>query len=209
MKKLVGVFAAMALLGSGAAFANDDKTKPQQDSAAQGGSGTSGTTGSTQGGSMQQDSSMGGSGSTMGSTSPSMGTNAMGQKELSGKVVKAESSKVFVQDAQGAVVTLDIDKSTTFTDPTLKKAKDLKEGQEIRASFEVKETKNMAKSISLSGTGGAGTDVMTPDPSINEGTLDTPPVDDPGTGGSGMGTDKSKDMGTGTGDKSTSPDTQY
>ncbi|MCP3163889.1 hypothetical protein [Myxococcus qinghaiensis] len=208
MKKLVGVFAAMALLGSGAAFANDDKTKPQQDSAAQGGSGT---TGSTQGGSMRQDSSMGGSGSTMGSTSPSMGTNAMGQKELSGKVVKAESSKVFVQDAQGAVVTLDIDKSTTFTDPTLKKAKDLKEGQEIRASFEVKETKNMAKSISLSGTGGAGTDVMTPDPSINEGTMDTPatpaPMDDPGTGGSGMGTDKSKDLGTG--DKSTSPDTQY
>ncbi|MFY2557577.1 hypothetical protein ACN469_08120 [Corallococcus terminator] len=208
MKKLIGVFTAMALMGSGAALASDDTMKPQQDIPAQGGSGTSGTTGSTQDGSMPQDSSMGGSGNTMG-TSPTMGTNAMGQKELSGKVVKAESSKVFVQDAQGAVVTLDIDKSTTFTDPTLKKAKDLKEGQEIRASFEVKETKNMAKSISLSGTGGAGTDVMKPDPSINDSTLDTPPapVEDPGTGGSGMGTDKSKDMGTGTGDKSTTPDT--
>lgn len=128
MKKLVGVFAAMALLGSGAALANDDKTKPQQDTAAQGGSGTSGSMGSTQSGSMQQDSSVGGSGMA---TSPSMGTNAMGQKELSGKVVRAESTKVYVKDAQGAVVTLDIDKSTTFTDPTLKKAKDLKEGQEI------------------------------------------------------------------------------
>lgn len=70
----------------------------------------------------------------------------------------------------------------------------------------------MAKSISLSGTGGAGTDAMTPDPSINEGTMDTGTQgtqDNLGTGGSSMGTDKNKDMGTSTGDKSTNPDTQY
>ncbi|QSQ16778.1 hypothetical protein [Myxococcus landrumensis] len=176
MKKLVGICAALALLGSGSALAKDDPNKPQP----QGSSG-----------SMQHDTSMGGSGAPMGSSS------AMGQKELSGKVVKAESSKVFVQDAQGAVVTLDIDKSTMFTDPTLKKAKDLKEGQEIRASFEVKETKNMAKSISLSGTGGTGKDVMSPDSSINEGT-----------GGSGMDADKDRDMGgSDSGNKSTQPDT--
>ncbi|WP_342380839.1 hypothetical protein NVS55_14340 [Myxococcus stipitatus] len=176
MKKLVGICAALALLGSGSALAKDDPNKPQPQP--QGSSG-----------SMQHDTSMGGSGSTMGS--------AMGQKELSGKVVKAESSKVFVQDAQGAVVTLDIDKSTMFTDPTLKKAKDLKEGQEIRASFEVKETKNMAKSISLSGTGGTGKDVMSPDSSINDGT-----------GGSGMDADKDRDMGdSDSGNKSTQPDT--
>jgi len=198
MKKLVGVFAAMAILGSGAALA-DDKTKTQQDTSAQGGSGTSGS------GSMQHDSSMGGSGSMMGQSS-------MGQKELNGKVVKTESSKVFVQDAQGAVVPLDIDRSTQFTDPSLKKAKDLKEGQEIRASFEVKETKNMAKSISLSGTGGAGTDVMSPDSSINQGsgTTGTGTQDDMG-GTGGSGSDKTKDSsmnGTGS-DKSTNPDNTY
>ncbi|MCE9666623.1 S1 domain-containing protein [Myxococcus stipitatus] len=198
MKKLVGVFAAMAILGSGAALA-DDKTKTQQDTSAQGGSGTSGT------GSMQHGSSMGGSGSTMGQSS-------MGQKELNGKVVKTESSKVFVQDAQGAVVPLDIDRSTHFTDPSLKKAKDLREGQEIRASFEVKETKNMAKSISLSGTGGAGTDVMSPDSSINQGsgTTGTGTQDDMGgTGGSGSTKTKDSSMnGTGS-DKSTNPDNTY
>ncbi|MCP3097606.1 hypothetical protein LZ198_01810 [Myxococcus sp. K15C18031901] len=198
MKKLVGVFAAMAILGSGAALA-DDKTKTQQDTSAQGGSGTSGS------GSMQHDSSsMGGSGS-----GSMMGSSSMGQKELSGKVVKTETSKVFVQDAQGAVVPLDIDRTTQFTDPNLKKAKDLKEGQEIRASFEVRETKNMAKSISLSGTGGAGTDVMSPDSSINQGTGTTGSPDDQGTGGSGM--DKSKDSSTNSSgsDKSTNPDNTY
>ncbi|MCK8496163.1 hypothetical protein [Myxococcus fulvus] len=209
MKKLIGIFAALTLVGSGTALAGDDKNKPQTDTSAQGGSGTSGSTSMPQDSTMQPGSSVGGSGSTMGS-------NAMGQKELSGKVVKTESSKVFVQDAQGAVVPLDIDKSTMFTDPTLKKAKDLKEGQEIRASFEVKETKNMAKSISLSGTGGAGTDVMTPDSSINQGTqpqddgtLDTGgTLDEPGTGGSGMDSSKNRDLGGDTsGDKSTSPDT--
>lgn len=187
MKKLVGICAALALLGTGTALAKDDPNKQNQGSSAQGGSG-----------SMQQDTSMGGSGSSMGSSSTMGSSSAMGQKELSGKVVKADSTKVFVQDAQGAVVPLDIDKSTQFTDPMLKKAKDLKEGQEIRASFEVKETKNMAKSISLSGTGGTGKDVMSPDSSINEGT-----------GGSGMEHDKnSGDMGgSDSGNKSTQPDT--
>ncbi|MCP3060528.1 hypothetical protein LXT21_17235 [Myxococcus sp. K38C18041901] len=214
MKKLIGIFAALALVGSGTALAGDDKNKPQTDTSAQGGSGTSGTSSMPQDSTMQPGSSVGGSGSTMG-TGSTMGSNAMGQKELSGKVVKTESSKVFVQDAQGAVVPLDIDKGTMFTDPTLKKAKDLKEGQEIRASFEVKETRNMAKSISLSGTGGAGTDVMQPDSSINQGTgtqdngsLDTGTTHEPGTGGSGMDSTKNQDLGGDTSkDKGTSPDT--
>lgn len=167
MKKLVGVFATIALLGSGAAFANEDKNKPQQDPAsAQGGSGTAGSQGT------QSDPAMGGSGS-----SASTGTqSAMGQKELTGKVVKADNKMVWV-DHMGAVVPLSVDKSTQFTDPNLKRARDLQPGQEIRASYEVQETKNVARSISMSGTGGSGSgDVMSPDSSINQGQ---------GTGGSG------------------------
>ncbi|WP_426750639.1 RNA-binding protein [Myxococcus sp. Y35] len=196
MKKLVGVFATIAMLGSGTALANNDENKPKDSSAAQGGSGQVGQT------EIQQDSTtierettttpgtsgVGGSGTT--------GQQAnMGQKELNGRVVKAESDKIFV-DMQGAVVPLEVDRSTTFSDPTLKKAKDLRPGQEIRASYEVKETKNVAKSISLSGTGGAGDSTLTPDSSINQ---------DSNTGGSGQDTHE----GTGgSGDDSTmNPDT--
>ena len=67
------------------------------------------------------------------------------------------------------------------------------EGQEIRASFQVKDEKNMATSISpSSGTGGSGSDPMAPDSSINEGT-----------GGSGM---DDKNQGTGN-DSTMNPDT--
>ncbi|MFP2907023.1 RNA-binding protein [Pyxidicoccus sp. 3LFB2] len=217
MKKLVGVFATIALLGSGAALADDDKNKPpQQDpSSAQGGSGAAGSESLPQDSSMQQDPAtqdpaMGGSGATQddpamggsGSTQsdPAMGGSgaAMGQKELTGKVVKAESKMVWV-DMQGTVVPLKVDKTTTFGDANIKRAKDLQVGQEIRASYEVKETDNVAKSISMSGTGGSGSgDVMSPDSSINEGTGGTgleedkgmqspeaPPSSDPGMGGSG------------------------
>ena len=110
------------------------------------------------------------------------GQSAMGQKELTGKVIKADSKTVYV-DHMGAVVPLKVDKSTQFSDPNLKRAKDLQPGQEIRASYEVKETENVAKNISMSGTGGSG-DVMSPDSSINEGT-----------GGSGLEEDKDLDTG--------------
>ncbi|GHG97741.1 RNA-binding protein [Comamonas sp. JC664] len=209
MKKLVGVFATIAMLGSGAALANNDENKPK-DTSAQGGSGQVGTT------EIQRDTTttvqsestvpsenepgLGGSG-TMGQHA------AMGQKELNGRVVKAESDKIFV-DMQGAVVPLEIDRGTTFSDPALKKAKDLRPGQEIRASYEVKDTKNVAKSISLSGTGGAGDEALTPDSSINQDNnmggsgLDTHKNDD-GTGGAGH---ESGTLNPDTG-SSTSPDT--
>ncbi|RKH36786.1 hypothetical protein [Corallococcus llansteffanensis] len=171
MKKLIGVFASVALLGSGAAFAQSGSTaqEPQQQPS---------TTEPAQGGS--------------GSAQPSSGMT--GANELTGKVVKSESKKVYISSANGAVVPLDINSKTQFTDPSLKNAKSLKEGQEIRASFEVKDEKNMATSIAPSqgaGTGGSGTDVMSPDPSINEGT-----------GGSGM-EDPNKDVD----DTSLNPDT--
>ncbi|RKG65470.1 hypothetical protein D7V80_23310 [Corallococcus sp. CA054B] len=171
MKKLIGVFASVALLGSGVAFAQDSATQGSQQP-------------STSSGSMQ-----GSSESTGGSGSSSM----MGSNELTGKVVKSDSKKVYISSTSGAVVPLEVDKNTQFTDPSMKNAKSLKEGQEIRASFQVKDEKNMATSISpSSGTGGSGTDPMAPDSSINEGT-----------GGSGMD-DKSHDMGN---DSTMNPDT--
>lgn len=177
MKKLIGVFASVALLGSGAAFAQsgstaqDTQQQPSTSVPAQGGSGQSGSSAAQ---------------------SPSM----TGSNELTGKVVKSESKKVYISAANGAVVPLDINSKTQFTDPSLKNAKSLKEGQEIRASFEVKDEKNMATSISPSqGTGGSGSDAMSPDPSINEGT-----------GGSGM-EDPNKDVGGSGSDTSLNPDT--
>ena len=261
MKKLIGAFATIALLGSGAAFANDDKNKPQQDpSSAQGGSGAAGSgsqqtdpalggSGSTQSedpalggsgaaGSTQSDPALGGSGAAgstqsdpaLGGSGSAMGSQgAAGQKELTGKVVKASKKMVWV-DHNGAVVPLKVDNSTQFGDPNLKRAADLQVGQEIRASYEVKETDNVAKSISMSGTGGSGSgDVMSPDSSINQGAggsgtgleedkgldtgsgVDTPPITDPGTGTTGSGTGGSGDTGTmnpNTGGSSTSPDPQ-
>lgn len=241
MKKLIGVFATVALLGSGTALADDDKSKPQQDpSSAQGGSGAAGSQSLPQDSSMQQDPAtqdpaMGGSGSTQqdpamggsGSTQsdPAMGGSgasqaAMGQKELTGTVVKADAKNVWV-DMQGTVVSLKVDKTTQFTDPTVKRARDLEPGQQIRASYVVQSTDNVAKNISMSGTGGSGTgsdtgsgDVMSPDSSINQGTggsgleedkgMQTPPSSDPGMGGSGTGSG-SDTMNPDTG-SSTAPD---
>ncbi|MFP2961940.1 RNA-binding protein [Myxococcus sp. 1LA] len=203
MKKLVGVFATIAMLGTGTALANNDENKPKDSSAAQGGSGQT---------EIQQDTTtierettttpaepgMGGSG-TMGQQA------SVGQKELNGRVVKAESDKIYV-DMQGAVVPLEVDRTTTFSDPTLKKAKDLRPGQEIRASYEVKETKNVAKSISLSGTGGAGDSTLTPDSSINQDSDTGGSGLEPhnGTGGSGDDSTLNPDTGSST---SPSPDT--
>lgn len=200
MKKLVGVFATIALLGSGAALATDDKNKPQQDpAAAQGGSGQAGSGSLSQDPALQepatqepvtQEPAIGGSGSVgdpaIGGSGSTMGSQSATGKEVTGKVVKADRNTVWI-DMQGAVVPLKVDKSTQFTDQNIKRARDLQAGQEIRASLEVKETDNVAKSISLSGTGGAGGDVMSPDSSIHQG----------GTGGSEGGTGGSGDVGTG------------
>ncbi|NOJ96573.1 hypothetical protein D7W82_28215 [Corallococcus sp. CA049B] len=177
MKKLIGVFASVALLGSGAAFAQDSASQGSQQPSTSSGSmqGSSGSTGSS--------GAMGGSGSS----------SMTGSNELTGKVVKSDSKKVYISSTSGAVVPLEVDSKTQFTDPSMKNAKSLKEGQEIRASFQVKDEKNMATSISpSSGTGGSGTDPMAPDSSINQGS-----------GGSGMD-DKNQDMGN---DSSMNPDT--
>ncbi len=103
----------------------------------------------------QDTNSMGGS--TMKHDTSKMGMGEAMTNELSGKVVKAEMNTVWVEYS-GAVIPLKVDANTHFEGANLKKAKDLKEGEEIRASFTVKNrTDNLAKTISLSSpTGGSG-----------------------------------------------------
>jgi hypothetical protein len=129
-------------------------------------------------------------------------TGQVSGNQLTGRVVKSDKKMVWLEH-QGAIVPLKIDKNTQFNDPSLKRASDLKEGDEIRASFEVRKTDNVATSIEKSmseGTGGSGTEVMSPDSSINQspGTL---PADD-GTGGSGRDDLSAPDIHTGTPDSS-------
>jgi hypothetical protein len=114
----------------------------------------------------------GGSGTTSGTvpSTPSSSDSAitrhdLGKNEVTGKVVRADKNTVYV-DHMGAVVPLKIEPNTKFESAGITKANDLKEGQEIRASFTVKDkTTNVATSIWLEGaTSGAnkpGTDMDT------------------------------------------------
>lgn len=189
MKKLIGLVASVALMGSGVALAGDDWKKGDKeahggsgsvgvhDDKSQGDIGGSGQAGQTSGQAGQ--SGMGQQqGSQIGSTQP------VGGQELTGRVVKAERKTVWVEHA-GAIVPLKIDKSTQFTSPDIKRANDLNQGDEIRASFEVKNTENVAKSIGKAdaATGGSG-DVMDDSLNQDQNTLPPAPIDD-GTGGSG------------------------
>jgi hypothetical protein len=111
----------------------------------------------------------------------------LGGNQLTGRVVKSEKKTIWVEH-MGAIVPLKIDKNTQFTDPSLKRATDIKEGDQIRASFEVRKTDNVATSIGMSsgmgeGQGGSGSDVLKPDKGINQPSDTLPPS--PGTGGSG------------------------
>ena len=85
-------------------------------------------------------------------TSGAMGAAPIAARELQGELVKMEGKMLWVKH-MGALVPLKIDKNTRFDDK-----KDLKEGQDVRASFTVKgKTTNLATSVSLqAGTGGSG-----------------------------------------------------
>lgn len=163
--KLIGLIASVALMGSGAALAGDEKKhdKQTQSQGATGGSGTQGSTGQ------------------VGSTGQQGSMQQLGSNEITGRVVKTSKKMVWVEHA-GAIVPLKINKQTQFADPTLKRAQDFKEGDEIRANFEVQKTDNIATSIqrASSGMGGSGLD-MSKDP---DALPPSPPLDD-GTGGSG------------------------
>lgn len=178
-KRLIGLFATVALMGSGMAFAGDQAKKQESQQQSQGAMGGSGSMGESQSGEMGKS---------------GMNTQ-VGSNELTGRVVKNDKKTLFV-DHMGAIVPLKIDKNTQFNDPSLKKAADIKEGDEIRASFEVRKTENVATSIEKStGTGGSGTEVMSPDSSINQspGTLPS----DEGKGGSGREDLNSPDINKG------------
>ncbi|HVG61439.1 MAG TPA: hypothetical protein VNA24_22955 [Hyalangium sp.] len=170
MKKMIGVFASVALMSSGMALAHGDKEKKDTQTQVQGGTGGSGTMGQQQSGQMGQ----------------SGMTDQLSGNQLTGRVVKSDKKMIWVEHA-GAIVPLKIDKNTQFTDPSLKRAADIKEGDQIRASFEVRKTDNVVTSIGMSsgmGQGGSGSDVLKPDESINQPSESLPPS--PGTGGSGM-----------------------
>lgn len=166
-KKLVGLFASVALLSSGLALANDDKSKSQQTQSSQ-----------------QTGDAFGGAGTQQGE----MGTGAtqqMGEKQITGTVVKSSANKLSLRTDNG-IIDFKVDKQTKFQDPNVKKMGDIKEGQQVRTSFTVEKDSNVAKSISLdTGMGGGG---LEPDTGINQDT-----------GGSGLDQGVDKDMG-GSGD---------
>jgi hypothetical protein len=198
-KKLVGLVASVALLGSGMALANDDKSKGQHDQHSQqqplggdafGGSGSQGQVGGSQQGQVggSQQGQMGGSqqGQVGGSQDPMGGSqqgqvggsqdqmaNAdVGEKQISGTVVKSSNRLLHLRTDNG-IIPLKVGRDTQFQDPNVKRVRDLKEGQQVRASFDIQGTDNVAKSITLdTGTGGS----MLDDSGINQDQ-----------GGSGLG----------------------
>jgi hypothetical protein len=155
------------------AFAGSDKYSQEktqssstikEDSSATGGSGAAGATGSSEGTTAEPQ------GTTMHESSAGADKSGMASgNELTGKVVRSDKKTLYVEH-MGAVVPLKIDRKTKFEGDTLKSSRDLKEGQEIRASFTVENgTNNVATSIGLSseaGRGGSGfsTDVNSGSP---------------------------------------------
>lgn len=69
------------------------------------------------------------------------------EKELSGKVIKSEANTLYLEH-MGAVVPIQIGRETRFSG--VRSAGELARGQEVRASFKVRnDTKNVADSVFL------------------------------------------------------------
>ena len=105
-----------------------------------------------------------------GERSGQLGGTAARERELSGTVVKTDANTVYLEH-MGAIVPMKIDASTQFSGAGVKSSRDLTEGQEVRASFTVKETTNVADRITGSSApgrppAGSGTTGMTPGPSV-------------------------------------------
>jgi hypothetical protein len=143
MKRLVGLVATVALMGSGVALADD--TKKQQ----QGGVG------------QQMEQPYGGSGPE------AMGQ--MGAQQITGTVVETKGDNVYVKTDQGFVVPLKITRQTQFQPTTIKRARDLQEGQRVQASLNVKDIDNEVTRLSLApGAGGAGQQPMQHDTGMGQ-----------------------------------------
>jgi hypothetical protein len=156
--KLIGMITSIALLGSGAALAGGDWKQHDKQQQTQS-QGTEARQGSTQ---------------------------KLGSNEIIGRVVKSSKKMVWVEHA-GAIVPLTINKQTQFNDPNLKRAQDFQEGDQVRASFEVRKTDNIATSIqkSDSSMGGSGSTMPAPDATHTDPNSLPPSRIDDGTGGSG------------------------
>lgn len=182
-KKLVGLFASVALLGSGLALAGDQErskdpqtqSSPSLGSDATGGAGTQGQMGAQHG--------QAGVG-TQGQMG--VGSQQLGEKQVTGTVVKSTANLLSLRTDNG-IIAIKVDKATKFQDPAVKRARDLKEGQQVRASFDIQGSDNVAKSISLdTNMGGSG---LGTDQGINQQPGDM--------GGSGLdqGIDKDHNLG--------------
>ncbi len=139
MKRLAGLLAGAALVG-GLALAQQDSTP------ATGGSGLS----------QEQKPSMSPS-TTPGQASGQIDTRKQGGNELTGTVVESKSHTLYLEH-MGAVVPVRVEKSTDLTGLSGKKLSDLKSGDEVQVSFQVKnKIDNVATRIGLSsGIGGSG-----------------------------------------------------
>jgi len=153
MKRLAGVLAGAALIG-GLALAQQDSTPS-----------TAGTEGPGIGGSgLNQDQATLNQQATKQAAVPGQATGqiAVGERtgnQLLGTVVESKSHTLYLQH-MGAVVPLRVDKSTDLAGLSGKKLSDLKPGDEVQVSFQVKnKIDNVATKIgtpSNTGTGGSG-----------------------------------------------------
>ena len=103
-------------------------------------------------------------------------------KEISGRVVQAGPSKLFVEH-MGAVVEFNIAADAQFSGGDIRSGMDLKEGQEVRTSFTVENnTTNVAKRVTLAREP-AGTPRTTPEQgsAMPPGSPSAPPPLEPGT----------------------------
>lgn len=225
--KVIGLLAGLALIGAPALA--QDTSSSSQSTQSQPSEQTQPSDQSTQLPSTPSDQSgTGGSGTSLpsdqsgtgGSATGSMGEQAQAQ-EVTGTVVKAERHTVYIQSqGQGAVIPLKVDSKTKFESPGVTRARDLKPGQEIRASFSVKDqTENRAESIQLSGEGGSGS-MGTPGTlpgsspgSTDQGGTTVPESQPPGStdqgtmgGQGGSGTDTTTPGSSTSPDSTTTPD---
>lgn len=149
---LKGALAAAMLVGGGLAIAGDDKTKTQQDTHT------------------------GGSGMEASSDASKAST------EVSGTVIRADDKLLSVRNQQGESIPLKIDENTRFDDPSVKEISDLEAGQEVRASYSVEGSDNVATQVWV-----VESDTMTPGSNTGgSGMEQDAGTYDPATGGSGM-----------------------
>ena len=176
MKKTIGLLASVALLSPGLALAGDGPKDVQ----AQSGQQPSGTAQTIQMHSQPQG-------------------QSLGDKEVTGTVVKRSGDELKLRTDNG-IISFKVNKGTRFQDPTVKQARDIKEGQQVRTSFSVEKDTNIARSISLDeATGGSGLDTSEPGLHQDMGGsgLQQGLDSDPGIQGDVTGAQHSGDTGSG------------